>query len=77
MEILYLIIAQITCICSDPRWPSSVVLDANGKCIYWYYNDEPDKRNPCHELDYRGLLTEAEAQIMAILEKDCERKQRQ
>ena len=26
------------------------------------------------DLDYRGLLTEAEAQIMAILEKDCERK---
>lgn len=26
---------------------SYVIYDSNGACSYWYYEDEPDKRNPC------------------------------
>lgn len=27
--------------------PSVVVLSDAGECLYWYYKDAPDKRNPC------------------------------
>jgi hypothetical protein len=41
-----ILLAQIiSCNCETP--PSTLVVDEDGKCIYWYYNHEPDKHNPC------------------------------
>lgn len=32
---------------------SFVILNASGACLYWYYEDEPNKYNPCGEdMDY-------------------------
>lgn len=24
-------------------------IDANGECVYWFYEDSPDKHNPCYD----------------------------
>lgn len=25
------------------------ILNSNGQCVYWYYEDSPDKHNPCND----------------------------
>lgn len=46
---LLVLIAQliIPCRCNEPRLASHLILDADGKCQYWYYDEDPDRRNPC------------------------------
>jgi hypothetical protein len=45
MITLILLAQFFPCECSQP--PSSVVVDQDGHCLYWFYNDESEKHNPC------------------------------
>ncbi len=34
-------------VCSSMSWPSTVIVDDSGKCLFWFYDIEPEKLNPC------------------------------
>lgn len=40
------------------RLPSHVVIDSEGNCIYWYYDESPDKRNPCIDVPDNATPTD-------------------
>lgn len=30
-----------------PQRPAVAKIDASGACLFWYYKDDPEGRNPC------------------------------
>lgn len=38
----------LDCECSQPH--SVVVLDADDGCLYWFYEDDPGRHNPCEDI---------------------------
>ncbi len=46
---LLLMISQAACHPCIER-QSTVILDADGECIAWYFDDTPSKLNPCENI---------------------------
>lgn len=44
---LMIVLAQQYSPCLCLARPAHVILDVGGECLYWYYDDEADKNNPC------------------------------
>ena len=45
MNLVYKLLVCVACGCCIVS--ATQVLDENGRCVYWFYNDDPQGHNPC------------------------------